>query len=340
MTAPIRRNSSVWVRIETTYGTDPVPDETYAQLVHDAVATPGMLTYERPVQTVEIGRTLGAVKVYDGGRFTGRIEIRGRGDAITNAKRGILDPWLRATGWTSSAYAAGWPYVLASGDAESVTIYVTEGGCLTKLTGCRGNGVLVIVPGQPAYLEVDLQASGCEVTTGTPVVDYSTATGIYPDVAPPVVRAIDLWAGDRGTADLTNYTSIRSLRIDPRAQATAVPCASSAGSRIIRQLGHGPATDQGCLITWEEEGIDPAGGDGIAANQSQADALSLGTPLSADTITIADSVGNDIVISLGAVEVSTARRTLSGDLYVNQCTGRLRQSAAGVNDSLKININP
>jgi hypothetical protein len=285
----------------------------WAQLVHDVRVQDGSLIYERPIQTGSNARTLPAIKVYDGCTISGWLEMRVRGEFVTNAKKGMLDPWLRATGWTCGAWAAGWPYTIANDDGESISVVYDSAGMISECLGGRGGMRYVYQPGGLVRCEFTIQFASMTKTasaTGLLTVPvYATAAKAYMDVIPGICKNMGLWPG----LGLESYGQIRAITVDPRIQTTAVPIVSTAATKVIRQLGCGPSVDQGVAVTFEVEAISE---DGDQATYERHFTLST-APIAADTLTITDAISNDVVLSFATLEVVRPPvRSVSGELII------------------------
>jgi Phage tail tube protein len=134
----LRRLTAALAKIETVYGTDPIPTgAANALLLHNVQLTPIESDYAnrdliRPFlgRSEEIPVSIHAMLEFD-------IELAGAGAAGTVPAYG---PLLRACGF-SETVSAGVSVVYApvSVGQESVTLYYNNDGRLHKLTGARGS---------------------------------------------------------------------------------------------------------------------------------------------------------------------------------------------------------
>jgi hypothetical protein len=319
---PIPRNQILCVSAEAVYGTGDAgflaaPGD-FAQLVHDVRFQPGVLRYERPIQTGSNNRSLAAIKSYNGARVTGWLEMRARGEAVAAGKRGMLDPWLRACGMARGAFAGGWPYTRATADGESISLIWDSAGAIHTALGGRGNLRFVYQPGQVVRVEFDVQfASLAIASAGTGILTvpvYANALKEYMDVVPGLCKNLNVWP-----EALAEYAQLRSLTVDLRSQATSVPVASFAQPSITRILGCGPSSDQGVGLTFESETFALAGTEA----DRLADFLLSGSTSGVGSITITDASGNDVVVAFAKPEFVGVTRTTSGELIVEQVEARV-----------------
>jgi hypothetical protein len=141
------RNAAILAKIETTYGTDPVPTgAANAMLVSNMSIT--------PLNATNVGRDL--VRNYFGGseqlvgvrniQVSFDIEAAGSGTAGTAPAYG---PLLRACGMAETLTASNRAdYLPVSSSFESVTIYWYDDGVLHKAVGARGSFQLMLNLGE------------------------------------------------------------------------------------------------------------------------------------------------------------------------------------------------
>lgn len=133
----LKRNAALLVKIETVYGTDPVPTgAANAVLVSDLKARPmDMETVSRDLIRPFLGSSEQMpTKIYNGVEFS--CELAGSGTAGTAP---AIGPLLRACGFTQTITAGvEVEYSPISTGFESVTFYVNLDGVLHKGVGARG----------------------------------------------------------------------------------------------------------------------------------------------------------------------------------------------------------
>lgn len=133
----LMRNTAVLAKIETVYGTDPVPTgAANAILVTDVSPRPmEMQTVDRALIRPFLGNSEQLpTQIYNGVEFS--VELAGSGTAGTAPAMG---PLLRACGFAETVSAGvSVAYAPVSTGIESVTLYVNIDGVLHKSVGARG----------------------------------------------------------------------------------------------------------------------------------------------------------------------------------------------------------
>ncbi|QJE03043.1 hypothetical protein HH212_26160 [Massilia forsythiae] len=167
----LTRKRTILSKIETTYGTDPVPTgAANAVLCHSINVT--------PMETNLVSRDL--IRPYMGnsenlagsvyGKLEIEVELAGSGTAGTAPAFG---PLLRACG-LSETISAGNSVIYApvSGGFESITNYFNQDGVLHKMTGSRGSVSLTYSAQNIPMLKFSFQG------LYSPVVDAAAPTGV------------------------------------------------------------------------------------------------------------------------------------------------------------------
>lgn len=133
----LMRNTAVLAKIETVYGTDPVPTgAANAILVTDVSPRPmEMQTVDRALIRPFLGNSEQLpTQIYNGVEFS--VELAGSGTAGTAPAMG---PLLRACGFAETVSAGtSVAYAPVSTGMESVTLYVNIDGVQHKSVGARG----------------------------------------------------------------------------------------------------------------------------------------------------------------------------------------------------------
>ncbi len=150
MSAPIS-TEILLVKAETSYGVDPLPDNTDAVRVVAGSVNFSVAEGLRMADRKFADGTLGARQPVYGGRLPSiefQVELK-RGSAVDTPPE--FGPLLRACGLRETINSGNSvDYTPRSHDHESCTIYYFEKGSVRHiLTGCRGNVSVTATPGQP-----------------------------------------------------------------------------------------------------------------------------------------------------------------------------------------------
>ena len=148
--------SALFAKIETVYGTDPIPIaatdaiEAYDQPSFELVTDPKARTV--PISTFGELAPLILGKSYKLGGI--KVPLKGSGTAGTAPR---VAPLLRALGFAQTITAGiSVAYALHSTlEGESCTLYFWFGGTKHILTGCVGSGKLSLQAGEVMFLECD-----------------------------------------------------------------------------------------------------------------------------------------------------------------------------------------
>lgn len=176
-----KRKALILAKIETVYGTDPVPTGANAINVSDLKIEPAKGTKQmRNLITPDLSTQPGIItKKHQAISFT--MELKGAGAAGTVPECG---PVLRACMLAETITPATMvEYDPVSGSFESCAIYVNQDGILHKITGCRGTVSLAVTAGE--YPTIAVTMLGLHAGP----VDMAPATPTYLDVAPLEVNA-------------------------------------------------------------------------------------------------------------------------------------------------------
>ena len=167
----LTRKRTILSKIETTYGTDPVPTGAANAIWVKSITV-------TPMETNLVSRDL--IRQYMGnsenlagsvyGKLEIEVELAGSGTAGTAPAFGSL---LRACGM-SETIAAGVSVIYApvSGAFESVTNYFNQDGVLHKMSGSRGSVALTYSAQSIPSLKFSFQG------LYSPVVDAAAPTGV------------------------------------------------------------------------------------------------------------------------------------------------------------------
>jgi hypothetical protein len=150
-------NDVVFVKIETTYGTDSVPvagTNAVFTMAAPQFAPEGLRMNERPGVRASLGELQ---RIYGGSlaKISFPVELKGSGTAGTAPEIGSL---LRACAMGETVVAVtSVTYRPISSSHESVTIYWFEGGRKRHiLTGCRGTATLRVSAGGVPFIDFEL----------------------------------------------------------------------------------------------------------------------------------------------------------------------------------------
>lgn len=194
------RNEVLLAKIETTYGTDPVPAAgTDAVLINGAVD----FGYDR-LRFIPRNATKGTLGPYQGvyagalKAFRIEVELKGSGTAGTRPEFG---PLLRACGSGETIVAStSVTYAPVSTDFESVTIYFFEFGRVQHIvSGCRGTVGWRYQSGSMGVLSFELFGKPGTVT------DQTQPDATYNQTVPKGVLGLDTRIGDVQNLVVQNY---------------------------------------------------------------------------------------------------------------------------------------
>lgn len=172
----------ILAKIETTYGTDPVPVIGANEIV-TSIPVFEVLGSVRKRNVVKLSfGELPDVKVGEGLKITFEVELRGSGTAGTVPQIGVL---LRACNLTetisvgvSVTYAPN-----SSHDGESISIYFYADGRLHKMSGCRGTFKLLPPVNDIIKMQFDFQG----IYSSTHASDVAFPTPTFVDTVAQII---------------------------------------------------------------------------------------------------------------------------------------------------------
>lgn len=178
----------ILAKIESVYGTDPVPvPGTDALLVSGLSVAPKLEPNERNPSSASLSPwapakpSSGLLEV----KFS--VEMKGSGVATTPPE---VDPLLRACTRSRTINASDVTYALISSAFESVTIYAYKDGLLHKVPGCMGEVEEVYEAGKIAMYNFTFVG-----LYQTPTDAAIPAGAVYDTTVPPIVQSIALTIG-------------------------------------------------------------------------------------------------------------------------------------------------
>ena len=182
---PITNREAIFVKTETTYGTDAVPTGADAVQVSEISPSPneGARIYERNI----VKSTLGKLQPLYGGslfalEFT--VELKSGAALGTAPEYGRL---LEACGSLETIVAStSVAYSPLSSGIESVSIYYYMDGIVFKLVGCRGNFSLSGAVGEPLKIQFRMVGRLAEDPS-----DASTLSPTYDTNKPQLFSALN-----------------------------------------------------------------------------------------------------------------------------------------------------
>jgi len=190
----IKSRSFILAKIESVYGTDPVPVVgTDAIMVEDlAFSFAGARMNERPATRPSLGKLQ---QVYGGalGQVSFSAELKGPGSAYSASNKPEIDPLLRACAMAVTLVTTPGSetatYKPVSTGHESCTIYFYLDGTRHILTGCRGTVEFSMETGARGMAKFTL--------TGHVAARTDTALGAptFDSVAPPTMKGGSLLIG-------------------------------------------------------------------------------------------------------------------------------------------------
>lgn len=183
----LTRNEMILAKIESTYGTDPLPDGTNAiALASPVQANPAEQARQTERPVIRGGSIGKGAPIFGGSLFgiTIEVEIKGSGDAAdTPPEFGVL---LRACGFEETVnVGTSVVYAPRSTSHEACTIWYYQDGTRFRVTGCRGN---VSFRGEVGQVMIATFTMVGRKTTGDPT-DVSQPTPTLDSATPPVFLA-------------------------------------------------------------------------------------------------------------------------------------------------------
>lgn len=273
----LTRNEAILAKIESTYGTDSIPDGTDAVALAGAVtANPneGARFAERPV--IRGGSIGKGSPLYGGSLFSLQfsVELKGSGDAADTSPE--YGPLLRACGLLETVnLATSVVYSPRSTGHESCTIYYFQDGVRYRITGCRGNAVIRGTVGEVMTIEFNMIG---RKTSGDPT-DASAPSPTLDSAVPPTFLGADFFALDAYNPSFTEFT------LDLQNQVGAPPNANAAdgyGDVVVSERDPRGTLDP--LMT-------------LVATQDWLDDLEQGTTQAA-SFTLGTSGGNEFTVAV------------------------------------------
>lgn len=215
----LTRNEAILVKLESTYGTDPVPTGSNAiALAAPVQANPTEQARftERPVIR---GGSIGKAAPIFGGTLFGltiEVEVKGSGDAEdTPPEWGVL---LKACGFQETINAAtSVVYAPRSTGHESCTIWYYQDGLRYRVTGCRGN---VSFRGTVGEVMIATFTMVGRMTSGDPT-DTAQLTPTLDAGVPPVFMATNFFSLDAYNPVFNEWTIDMQNGVSPGVNANA-----------------------------------------------------------------------------------------------------------------------
>lgn len=270
----LTRNSVLYAKVESTYGTDAVPTPSDAVLVESlAWSNAGLGMIERP----GVHGSLGTVQHVFAGRLlqvTFDAEIKGSGTIDAPPEIGAL---LQACGLAETITATtSVSYDPVSTGIESATIYIYEDGKRIKVLGVRGNVSFALTAG--GIMKASFTMTGhveAQTDTALPVPTLDAT------VPPPFIGAsftVDSFAG-----------VIEALNFD-MGNAVALPKSANGPD------GYGEVTITGRDVNGS---VNPQ--DELVATEDWVGNFTSGSSMALTTGTVGSAVGNRVAMSMPGV---------------------------------------
>jgi hypothetical protein len=198
---PIRLESCA-AKIETTYGTDPVPTAaSNAVRLSDRLFSGLIPSAEWPNLRDDAATgtyiPLAAAAAHgQKAKLVLQWEIKGLGSAYTSSTFTDADPLIQACGWAGTFGASQWTYAPVVTTARpSCTVYGWGNGNQYKVSGCRGNFEAMILAGRICQMRFTLEG----ILTALPLaasVPATTYTAVVPPAAVSQTCTIGPWTPD------------------------------------------------------------------------------------------------------------------------------------------------
>lgn len=180
--------TTIWAKIESSYGVDPTASGTDAVLAEDVQwSFEGARMNERPATRPGMAKLQ---YVYGGTlcQLSFAVELKGPGSAYAAATRPEMDALLRACGFGATIVTTpgseSATYKPVSSAFESCAIYFRRDGKEMKLLGCRGNVEFTLEAGARGMAKFTMTghvSADADVAMGTPTYDSA--------LPPPVLNA-------------------------------------------------------------------------------------------------------------------------------------------------------
>lgn len=224
-----RDKSLILAKIESTYGTDPVPAAATEALV--TVGEPGFSVLGNPRQRnvpLSYFGQLAPINVGEGLSLSFKTELKGSGAAGTVSRYG---PLFRACNFTETISAGvSFAYAMNSTlEGESITLYFYANGTLHKMMGCVGKvklnfKTLEINTAEWEFTGLYASPHASDVTFPTPTHEtiapllWKNANFVYNSVATLVIDELTLDIGNTISkrVDANNATGISRYYINQR----------------------------------------------------------------------------------------------------------------------------
>jgi len=225
------KRGGLLVKIESVYGTDPVPvPATNAVAVMNPQFTTDVTLVERDQILRDSLSRLSAVIGRKLARLTFGVEIKGSGTAGTAVRAG---PLLRSCGLSETIVAVtSVTYAPVNTGFESCTIYWYDGSKLHKLTGVYSTMRIVEEVGQFGRFEFTctgiwnlptdaaIPSMTLDTTKPQPIINLGLTLGAYSPVAATLNIDLGVQVGER--VDFNATEGLRGLQITSRAVSGSI----------------------------------------------------------------------------------------------------------------------
>lgn len=187
----LTRKTVVLAKIETAYGTDPVPTaSTDAIAVQDLEIRPTGDLVERN----GLKNSLSPLGILQGAKrvdLSFKTEAKGTGAPGVPPVRGWEGVLFRACGMSETVNAdTNIVYAPVSAGFESCTLYVYRDRLFHKVTGCRGSFRIAAEAGKPVMVEWKLK--GCYLSP----TDAASSVPVFGGLLPPIAAGAGFTVGD------------------------------------------------------------------------------------------------------------------------------------------------